>query len=677
MKKVLLFFFVMVLLNSICFAKSENVTALLNKKINIMYGFDLNEHSRRYFDEDNKLNELSEYSPSRFTFYTKSGNERSEYSHYDIETYPISYDGTTYLPVRAISGLFNQGITWNENDKSVRIGEGEKDWKTYDVNDELSKSKEMINITALRNEDVKVYYNGQIQSFTDVNGKAVYPLTYNDTTYLPVRAVANMFDMLIDWEEKTNSVIIRKKSSSRLFEDNKLTCSLSYLTDSELEIALNELFAVHGHDFDTQRLEDYFIQKSWYKKIDGKKVAAAELTKDEQDLLTKIQNEIALRKTYKDVNTLTQPNVTNISNYVAAKVYTDQNNEKYVKIYDDFEKTTNVKDNISNISKVLLIPSKVYTMDTTKKYYFKYNDEVYIVPTVKVYSANEEKITLLEPGIEIYKGGNLVINGKIYENFFEVFDFEYIDGEHPDNLFDYLLSYTPESGSFVGYKYNFDNDVNTNEYLFDIFGTGFEAGSTYFEGKEKYIYLDKDGKEISIFQSDEILYNYDLDYYSNLFVRKPGWFDDLGEGYQPTFYGLTMLSEYVKERFVDAYYIFIPNQGFVLVNRTLDGNKIDMSKYLFTIQSDINLYALERYPNEMEYSNYLTEGIDVSKYDKIWYSFNEQWEDEDRNENAPSITIKEGTKVKVAYAEGWWHIVFENEAGNEAYIIHFTPAGVT
>ncbi len=29
------------------------------------------------------------------------------------DVYPISYNGSTYLPVRAISGLFNTSILWN------------------------------------------------------------------------------------------------------------------------------------------------------------------------------------------------------------------------------------------------------------------------------------------------------------------------------------------------------------------------------------------------------------------------------------------------------------------------------------------------------------------------------------------------------------------------------------
>ncbi len=47
-------------------------------------------------------------------------------------------------------------------------------------------------ISALLSYETKVVYNGVEQSFADAKGNPVYPITYNGTTYLPLRAVANM-----------------------------------------------------------------------------------------------------------------------------------------------------------------------------------------------------------------------------------------------------------------------------------------------------------------------------------------------------------------------------------------------------------------------------------------------------------------------------------------------------
>ena len=63
-------------------------------------------------------------------------------------------------------------------------------------------------ISAILNRKVKISYNGEIQNLKDGNGVAVYPLTYNGTTYLPVRAVANALDQAVAWDGASYSVYI-------------------------------------------------------------------------------------------------------------------------------------------------------------------------------------------------------------------------------------------------------------------------------------------------------------------------------------------------------------------------------------------------------------------------------------------------------------------------------------
>lgn len=63
-------------------------------------------------------------------------------------------------------------------------------------------------ITALLSYDIKVEYDGKAQAFKDANNKSVYPIMYNGTTYLPVRAVANLFKVPVDWNNETRTVIL-------------------------------------------------------------------------------------------------------------------------------------------------------------------------------------------------------------------------------------------------------------------------------------------------------------------------------------------------------------------------------------------------------------------------------------------------------------------------------------
>lgn len=55
---------------------------------------------------------------------------------------------------------------------------------------------------------ITLYYDGVEITPTDANGKRVEPLLYNGTTYLPVRAVSNLFDEDINWDGATQSVYI-------------------------------------------------------------------------------------------------------------------------------------------------------------------------------------------------------------------------------------------------------------------------------------------------------------------------------------------------------------------------------------------------------------------------------------------------------------------------------------
>lgn len=66
-------------------------------------------------------------------------------------------------------------------------------------------------ISALLNRELKVVYNGVEQNFTDAYGNAVYPISYNSTTYLPVRAISGMVGLPIDFDGEAYAVVIGNK----------------------------------------------------------------------------------------------------------------------------------------------------------------------------------------------------------------------------------------------------------------------------------------------------------------------------------------------------------------------------------------------------------------------------------------------------------------------------------
>lgn len=98
-------------------------------------------------------------------------------------------DGTTYLPVRAISSALNVEISWDEATRSVFLGE-------------------KGDVSASLGDSVNIYVNSVKLNPTDANGKAVAPILRDGTTYLPVRAIAQAFAKKVDWDAQNRAVLI-------------------------------------------------------------------------------------------------------------------------------------------------------------------------------------------------------------------------------------------------------------------------------------------------------------------------------------------------------------------------------------------------------------------------------------------------------------------------------------
>ena len=63
-------------------------------------------------------------------------------------------------------------------------------------------------IAALLCYDVKLKYDMKEQVLSDANGKRIYPLNYEGSTYLPVRAISNLLGVNVAWDDATRSVLL-------------------------------------------------------------------------------------------------------------------------------------------------------------------------------------------------------------------------------------------------------------------------------------------------------------------------------------------------------------------------------------------------------------------------------------------------------------------------------------
>jgi hypothetical protein len=188
---------------------------------------------------------------------------------------PFIYDGSTYLPVRAISEALGMSVEWDAAAKVVYITEKTEDVaedeatpvaeqapvaedaaadavKTDAAADDATKADEAAvteeeatidatteeaaetdDVTATEEEasaetepfvgvrtlaasfdDIKININDNEISAKDAAGNAVEPFIVAGTTYLPVRAVAEAFGLSVSWDASTKSVYIGEQPAA-------------------------------------------------------------------------------------------------------------------------------------------------------------------------------------------------------------------------------------------------------------------------------------------------------------------------------------------------------------------------------------------------------------------------------------------------------------------------------
>lgn len=106
---------------------------------------------------------------------------------------PFVHEGTTYVPVRAVAQAFDTTVTWDQETKTVHLGEtgGEP----------------------VLGEEINIYYNGEEYICSDVNGNRVFPILREGTTYLPIRSMGSLFGKSIYWDNFTQTATLTTLSS--------------------------------------------------------------------------------------------------------------------------------------------------------------------------------------------------------------------------------------------------------------------------------------------------------------------------------------------------------------------------------------------------------------------------------------------------------------------------------
>lgn len=149
---------------------------------------------------------------------------------------PFIVDGTTYVPLRAIASALNLEIEWDNHTKTVFIN-GVADAKLTD--------------------NVNIYINGSLFTAKDVNGKVVYPILRDGTTYLPVRAIGEAFDKRVIWDSATKTVVITTPVLANFFLPDTAYAIINKSNDKAISVTDKGLVTEAFGHYDYQAF--YFI----------------------------------------------------------------------------------------------------------------------------------------------------------------------------------------------------------------------------------------------------------------------------------------------------------------------------------------------------------------------------------------------------------------------------------
>ena len=454
------------------------------------------------------------------------------------------------------------------------------------------------------------------------------------------------------YENISNDYVFEDSDKKIIIYDTEL---YKYSKD-ELEIGKNEIFARYGYDFDSESLEKYFESKSWYKKIDGKKITFAELNTYEQKNVKYIDEYIKLLKEVencKDINTVVVPDLTVDETLINAEilidtdkteyvdVWTDESN-KYVKISDDYvldEKWNKELHHKYFKNSKELLPKKIYLMDENIRCYYEYENEIYYIPVEKCETPEEERIEYREHGLVVYKMNDIA---KVWDLEIQMYDkYDREDDEDFVGMDLLYISNLQNKSEHKVYEIDLDGNINTVELSIPYYyldpGDGIELTS---------VIAAKNGDNTSIISGVDYFLCGNIGNYRNVF-------------YSNGFSRGSSLNGFIEECYLVKYYIYDKEDGFIAVNRFANGDKWNenlekMNSYELTLSRDITFYKGK---NESEDEKY--------DYTTTWpYS------------SADEVILPKGTKVRLVKILDWTtNSIIETEDGTRYEIASY--AGMT
>ncbi|OAB26513.1 hypothetical protein PMSD_25350 [Paenibacillus macquariensis subsp. defensor] len=166
----------------------------------------------------------------------------------------------------------------------------------------------MQKITAYLNHSIGFEVNGTSYTPTDSNGKQIAPITYQNTTYLPVRALADVLKVPVQYDSKTGHVLIGTSQSGGNTTSQVNVTEVKYSKEQVKEI--KKAFANFEH-FETAYAPQQMIKGDTYQK-----------TGASEDGVTMRFSHMTVNVSPRDYSDGYESNIVKLSNGTQAKWYT-------------------------------------------------------------------------------------------------------------------------------------------------------------------------------------------------------------------------------------------------------------------------------------------------------------------------------------------------------------------
>lgn len=119
--------------------------------------------------------------------------------------YPILYGGTTYVPALGLSYLLGKSAKWDSKTRTLQISDDKAAVPTLKSS---AKPKALTLLGVDPDKGIIIRYKGKVKKFTGAGGKAVYPISYKNTIYIPIEGVASLFGKVSGWDSSRRMAFI-------------------------------------------------------------------------------------------------------------------------------------------------------------------------------------------------------------------------------------------------------------------------------------------------------------------------------------------------------------------------------------------------------------------------------------------------------------------------------------